>query len=91
MAEVGHTAAMSMWKPHALATSQKTSLKLRRGARVRTTVDLPGVPSGSTGRVVLANGFNWRRYRVVFEDGTEVADLDQRQLEAVDRNGRPVG
>jgi hypothetical protein len=90
LVEVGHTAAMSMWKPHALATSQKVSLQLRRGARVRTTVDLPDVPAGSTGRVVLANGFNWRRYRVLFENGVEVTDLDQRQLEAVDRKGRPV-
>ena len=81
---------MPMWKPHALATSQKDALHLDQGARVRTTVDLPGVPVGSSGRVVLANGFNWRRYRVVFADGTEVADLDQRQLEAVDRKGRPL-
>ena len=91
VAPVGHTATMSMWKPHALATSQKDSLQLRRGARVRTTVDVPGVPAGSSGRVVLANGFNWRRYRVLFEDGTEVTDLDQRHLEAVDSKGRPLG
>jgi hypothetical protein len=81
---------MSMWTPHALTTGQKDSLRLKQGSRVRTIVELPGVPQGSLGRVVLANGFNWRRYRVRFADGTELSDLDERHLEAVDRRGRPI-
>ena len=81
---------MPMWTPHPLTTGQKDALVLRKGARVRATVDLPGVPAGTPGRVVLANGFNWRRYRVIFANGVELADLDQRHLEAVDRKGRPL-
>jgi hypothetical protein len=48
-------------------------------------VDLPDVPAGSEGRVILANGFQWQRYWVRFGDGTEVSDLDHRHLAAVGR------
>ncbi len=48
------------------------------GDKVRATIDLPGVAEGTEGKVMLANGFNWQRYRVRFPDGTELGDLDQR-------------
>ena len=35
--------------------------------------------------MLLANGFNWQRYRVLFDNGAEVGDLDHRHLEAVGR------
>ena len=40
---------------------------------------------GTTGKVILANGFNWQRYRVLFTDGTELGDLDNRQIEPIGR------
>jgi hypothetical protein len=76
---------MEFWKPHALATPHPDQLDLRMGDRVRTIVDLHGVPTGTEGKVILANGFNWQRYRVLFDNGAEVGDLDNRQLEPIGR------
>lgn len=30
--------------------------------------------------MLLANGFNWQRYRILFANGVEIGDLDGRQL-----------
>ena len=69
---------MQFWKPHALATPHEGQLDLKLGDKVRATTDLPGVPAGTEGKVILANGFNWQRYRVLFENGGELGDLDHR-------------
>jgi len=74
---------MQFWKPHALAKPHADQLDLRLGDRVRSTVDLQGVVAGTDGKVILANGFNWQRYRVLFANGAEIGDLDGRQLEPV--------
>ncbi|MEN9506175.1 MAG: hypothetical protein RI958_2101 [Actinomycetota bacterium] len=80
---------MPFWKPHALAKPHATQLELRIGDRVQSTVDLPaGVPAGTNGKVVLANGFNWLRYRVLFTNGVEVGDLDHRTIEPVGRTAK---
>jgi hypothetical protein len=76
---------MESWKPHSLATPHKGQIDLRVGDRVRTTLDLHAVPAGTEGRVLLANGFNWQRYRVLFDNGVEVGDLDHRNIEAIGR------
>ena len=76
---------MTMWKPHALAKPHAGQIDLRMGDKVRTTVELPGVPAGTEGKVILANGFNWQRYRVFFDNGAEVGDLDHRHLEPIGR------
>ena len=76
---------MSMWKPHALAKPHDDQLDLRMGDKVRATVDLTGVSAGTKGKVILANGFNWQRYRVLFDNGAEVGDLDGRQVEPIGR------
>jgi hypothetical protein len=76
---------MQIWKPHALATPHSDQLDLKIGDRVRTTVDLLGAPVGTEGKVILANGFNWQRYRILFDNGAELGDLDHRQLEPVGR------
>jgi hypothetical protein len=39
--------------------------------KVAAAHDLPGVPAGTTGKVLLVNGFSWVRYRVRFDNGTE--------------------
>jgi hypothetical protein len=81
---------MQIWKPHALATPHPDQLDLRIGDRVRATVDLIGVPQGTEGKVLLANGFNWLRYRVLFDNGAEAADLDQRNIEPIGRAAKRV-
>ena len=35
------------------------------------------------GKVLLANGMNWRRYRVLFENGQELGHLDDRHIEQI--------
>ena len=80
---------MTYWKPHALARPHAGQLDLKIGDRVETTVDLDaGVPSGTRGKVILANGFNWQRYRVAFENGAEVGDLDQRNITPIGRTAK---
>jgi hypothetical protein len=73
---------MPMWKPHALAKPHSDQLDLRIGDKVRATVELPSVPEGTVGKVLLANGFNWQRYRVLFTNGIEMGDLDHRTIAA---------
>ena len=79
---------MEYWKPHALATPHADQLELKMGDKVRTIVDLHGVPEGTDGKVILANGFNWQRYRVLFANGIEVGDLDKRQIEPIGRTAK---
>lgn len=74
---------MTFWKPHSLARPHADQLDLRMNDRVRAVVDLRGVPEGTEGKVILANGFNWQRYRVLFANGVELADLDQRTIEPI--------
>ena len=74
-----------MWKPHALANPHPDQLDIRMRDKVQATVDLPGVPAGTKGKVILANGFNWQRYRVLFANGAELGDLDRRQIEPIGR------
>jgi len=76
---------MPTWKPHALAKPHGDQLDLRVRDMVVSTVDLPDVPNGTEGRVLLANGFNWLRYRVQFVNGVEVGDLDGRHIAPIGR------
>ncbi len=78
---IGHNGNVTTWKPHALAKPHADQLDLSVGDHVSATTDLQDVESGMTGRVILANGFNWLRYRVRFENGVEIGDLDRRQIE----------
>ncbi|NBO55854.1 MAG: hypothetical protein EBU84_15010 [Actinobacteria bacterium] len=76
---------MPFWKPHALANPHKDQIDLSIGDRVVATVELDGVPEGTEGKVILANGFNWQRYRVLFDNGAELGDLDHRNIAAIGR------
>jgi hypothetical protein len=79
---------MPTWKAHSLAKPHADQLDLDRGDTVKSTVELHGVPAGTPGTVILANGFNWLRYRVRFDNGAELADLDARHLEPTGRAAR---
>jgi hypothetical protein len=74
---------MQFWKPHSLAKPAANQLDLRMNDRVRAIVDLPGVPAGTEGKIILANGFNWQRYRILFTNGVELGDLDHRTIEPI--------
>ncbi|CAN5504150.1 hypothetical protein BH23ACT3_BH23ACT3_01740 [soil metagenome] len=86
---------MQFWKPHSLAVPHTDQLDLRIADRVRATADLPGggrggVPEGTEGKILLANGFNWQRYRVLFENGIELGYLDGRKIEPIGSDKRRV-
>ena len=84
----GRLVAMPFWKPHALAKPHANQLDLSIGDRVRSIADLHGIPAGTEGRVILANGFNWQRYRVLFDNGIEAGDLDHRTIEPIGRTAK---
>jgi len=79
---------MPTWKPHALAKPHTDQIDLRLGDKVMATVDLADVAAGTEGKVILANGFNWQRYRVLFTNGVELGDLDHRHLAPVGRTAK---
>ncbi|MGD9998392.1 MAG: hypothetical protein AB7L17_08730 [Ilumatobacteraceae bacterium] len=79
---------MPTWKPHALAKPHPDQLDLRNGDRVVSIAELPSVPVGTPGKVILSNGFNWQRYRVLFENGEELGDLDGRNIEPTGRTAK---
>jgi len=86
---IGQTVAVTYWKPHALAKPHADQLDLKIGDKVESKVDLEaGVPAGTPGKVILANGFNWQRYRVAFVNGIEVSDLDQRTIVPIGRTAK---
>ncbi len=76
------------WKPHALATPLSDQLQLRLRDKVVAIVDLADVPNGTEGKVLLANGFNWERYRVLFNNGIELGDLDGRNIAPIGRTAK---
>lgn len=53
---------------------------LDRYTKVVAAADLPGVPAGTPGKVILANGITWKRYRVLFENGRDLGSLDRSVL-----------
>ena len=51
-----------------------------RKDRVVAAQDMPGVPEGTPGRIVMVTGLSWIRYRVQFDNGPELNMLDARYL-----------
>lgn len=47
---------------------------------VKATMDLPGVPQGTVGKIKVINGFAWTRYWVFFENGIDLGQLDTNEL-----------
>jgi len=52
----------------------------KRNDVVKATLDLPGVPEGTKGKIKVINGFTWRRYWVFFDNGIELGQLDADDL-----------
>jgi hypothetical protein len=73
---------VAVWNPHKLADELPPEIILKPRQRVRAKMNLAKVPAGTKGRVLVANGFAWRRYRVLFDNGVEIGFLDGRHLEA---------
>jgi hypothetical protein len=59
-----------------------------RRDRVVAAEDLPGVPKGTPGTVVMVTGLSWIRYRVRFDSGYEISLLDGRYLEPAGKKAR---
>ena len=56
------------------------TLPIKRFRKVVATVDLPGVPEGTIGKVRVANGFTWYRYWVDFENGVRMGQVSHDHL-----------
>ncbi len=67
-------AAVKLW-----GMASDTDL-LRRHEKVVAAKDLPGVPAGTPGIVVLVNGITWIRYRVLFDNGVDLGPLNRDEL-----------
>jgi len=59
--------------------------------KVVAAQDLPGVPAGTRGKVMLRTGFSWIRYRVHFDNGVEIPWLEADQLVGPKDYEAPVG
>ena len=56
------------------------TLPIKRFKKVVATVDLPGVPEGTIGKVRVANGFAWYRYWVDFDNGVRMGQVSHEHL-----------
>lgn len=75
---------MTTWSPHSQVDKLGEQLFLKKGNRVRSVRPLPRVPEGTEGKVTVIAGFNWRRYRVLFDNGIEIGSLDAKSIEKVE-------
>jgi hypothetical protein len=60
----------------------------RRKDKVVAAVDLPGVPAGTAGKVIMVSGFEWVRYWVRWANGVERGSINRNALV---RPGEPFG
>ena len=56
------------------------TLPIKRFKKVVATVDLPGVPEGTIGKVRVANGFTWYRDWVDFDNGVRMGQVSHEHL-----------
>ncbi len=52
----------------------------KRGTKVWAADDLPGVPAGTRGKVLVTVGLSWLRLRIRFDNGVELGNLDPSQV-----------
>ncbi len=63
-----------------MAKTVDLSSRIRAGAKVRATTDLPGVPQGTPGKVAMSNGITWLRYWVRFDNGELLSHVDHDKI-----------
>jgi hypothetical protein len=63
-----------------MRTKISTEKVFRRRQKVVAAVDMPGVPTGTGGKIWFVSGVTWIRYHVAFENGAEIANVDAAQL-----------
>ena len=61
--------------------AKKSSTAFRKNDQVVTTVELPGIPVGTKGKVLMVTGFEWERYNVNFENGRALGQIDPSKLQ----------
>jgi hypothetical protein len=96
--EVAAEASAADVDPAVVAETIGNVGELKRRSKVRAFVPLPGVPAGARGIVTLVNGFGpWIRYRVLFDNGADIGQIDRELLvpakrydEMVERRRRAI-
>ena len=63
-----------------MAKTVDLSQRIKSGAKVLATTDLPGVPKGTRGKVAMSNGITWKRYWVRFENGELLGHIDHDNI-----------
>lgn len=63
-----------------MAKKESTSELLKPKERVVATSDMPGIPEGTTGKVILPEGLTWIRYWVRFDNGVVRGTIDRSKL-----------
>ena len=63
-----------------MSKTNDRTLPIKRFRKVVATVDLPGVPEGTIGKVRVANGFTWYRYWVAFDNGVRMGQVSHEPL-----------
>jgi hypothetical protein len=53
---------------------------LARKDRVVAAVDMPGIPAGTTGRVIFVEGISWIRYWVRFDNGVVRGSINRKKV-----------
>jgi hypothetical protein len=59
---------------------ESTAELLKPKERVVATEDMPGIPVGTTGKVIFPEGLTWIRYWVRFDNGVVRGTLDRRKV-----------
>lgn len=59
---------------------ESTDALLKPKERVVATDDMPGIPMGTTGRVIFPEGLTWIRYWVRFDNGVVRGTIDRSKL-----------
>lgn len=63
-----------------MAKTIDRTLPIKRYKKVVATVDLPGVPEGTAGKVRVSNGVTWYRYWVDFDNGVRLGQVGHQQV-----------
>ncbi len=71
-----------------MAKTKAPGENLVRKQRVIATVDLPGIPAGTGGKVTYVEGFSWIRYWVRWDNGVLRGSMNRKVLATPDEWAR---